>query len=150
MWNFLGQGLRLCHHSDNARSLTCWATRELQGFWMEELYFIYLCLFMAAPTAYGSSQARGQIRAVAAGLRRSHSNTGSLTHQVRPGIKPMSSWILVRFVSTEPQWELSGLVYIESKAQSEDNPLSMWPSWTTLAQVQRPHTTTAKIRTGNS
>ena len=35
------------------------------------------CLFRAAPMAYGSSQARGQIRAVAAGLRHSHSNTGS-------------------------------------------------------------------------
>ena len=42
--------------------------------------FIYLCLFAiswAAPVAYGGSQARGRIRAVAAGLRLSHSNTGS-------------------------------------------------------------------------
>ena len=29
MWKFLGQGLNLCHRSDHARSLTCWATREL-------------------------------------------------------------------------------------------------------------------------
>jgi len=43
--------------------------------------FIYLflsfCLFRATPTAYGGSQARGPIRAVAAGLRHSHSNVGS-------------------------------------------------------------------------
>ena len=32
---------------------------------------------MAAPPAYGSAQARGQIRAVAAGLRHSHGNVGS-------------------------------------------------------------------------
>ena len=35
-----------------------------------------------------------------------HGNTGSLTHQVGPGIKPTSSWILVVFVTAEPQWEL--------------------------------------------
>ena len=32
---------------------------------------------MATPVAYGSSQARGQIRAAAAGLHHSHSNTRS-------------------------------------------------------------------------
>ena len=35
-----------------------------------------------------------------------HSNAGSLTHWARPGIEPTSSWILVRFVSVEPQQEL--------------------------------------------
>ena len=43
--------------------------------------FIYLfCLSAfswAAPAAYGGSQARGRIRAVAAGLCQSHSNVGS-------------------------------------------------------------------------
>ena len=34
-------------------------------------------LFMAAATAYGSSQASGQIGAAAAGLQHSHSNSGS-------------------------------------------------------------------------
>ena len=33
--------------------------------------------FRAAHMAYGSSQARGQIGAIAAGLRQSHSNAGS-------------------------------------------------------------------------
>ena len=31
-----------------------------------------------------------------------HSNTGSLTHRVRPGIQPVSSWILVGFITAEP------------------------------------------------
>ena len=40
--------------------------------------FIYLYLFFrAAPEAYGGSQARGLIRAVATSLRQSHSNAGS-------------------------------------------------------------------------
>ena len=48
-------------------------------------YFIYLfiylfglfAIFWAAPAAYGGSQARGPIGAIAAGLRQSHSNAGS-------------------------------------------------------------------------
>ena len=55
----------------------------------------------------------GWIRAAAAGLCHSHSNTRcyttahgnarSLTHWPRPGVKPASSWFLVRFLSTAPQ-----------------------------------------------
>jgi len=61
--------------------------------------------------AHGSSLARGQIRAIATSLHYSHSNTESepsltyttahgntrsLTHWVRPGIEPASSWTPVR------------------------------------------------------
>ena len=35
-----------------------------------------------------------------------HGDAGSLTHWSRPAFKPMSSWIVVRLVSTEPQWEV--------------------------------------------
>ena len=34
-----------------------------------------------------------------------HSSAGSLTHWARLGIELASSWILVRFVTAEPQWE---------------------------------------------
>ena len=40
---------------------------------------------MAAPLACGGSQARGQIGAVAAGLRQSHSNPGS---EPQPRLQP--------------------------------------------------------------
>ena len=45
-------------------------------------YFIYFvfCRFRAAPTAYGGSQARGPIGAVATSLLQSHSNVGSELH----------------------------------------------------------------------
>ena len=43
---------------------------------VESFYFIF-CLFRAAPMAYGSSQARDQIGAVAASLHHSHSRMGS-------------------------------------------------------------------------
>ena len=68
--------------------------------------FLFFCLFRVTPTAYGGSQANGRIWAIAVALRHNHSNTRSLTHWVRPGIKPASSWILVRFVSTEPRQQL--------------------------------------------
>jgi len=47
--------------------------------------YIYLCFCLfafsrAAPAAYGGSQARSQIRAVAASLHQSHSNAGSEPH----------------------------------------------------------------------
>ena len=74
-------------------------------------FFLFL-LFRAKPAAYRGSQAKGQIRATAAGLRHSHSNTRSLTPWARPGIKatslqrlyqvlnPLShhgnSWILIK------------------------------------------------------
>ena len=68
------------------------------------LFLFYFTLFFlplwAVPTAHGSSQAKGGISAAAAASQcHSHSNTGPLTHWVRPGIEPASSWILVRFVN---------------------------------------------------
>ena len=49
-------------------------------------FFFFFCLLdisWAAPTAYGGSQARGLIRAVATSLCQSHSNAGSQLH-LRP------------------------------------------------------------------
>ena len=40
-------------------------------------FFFTLSFFRAMPMAYGISQARGQIRATAAGLHHIHSNVGS-------------------------------------------------------------------------
>ena len=47
-----------------------------------------------------------RIQVASAIYTRAHSNTGSLTHWVRPGIEPATSWFLVGFVSTAPQQEL--------------------------------------------
>ena len=69
--------------------------------------------------AYVSSQARShqiyscqpvqqqcQIWAASATYTTPHGNAGSPTHWVRPGIEPLSSWMLVGFLSAAPQWEL--------------------------------------------
>ena len=82
----------------------------------------FFLLFKAAPTACGSSQARGQIGVAVASLRHIwaasatyttvHSNVRSLIHWARPGIKPTSSWIPVGFLTTEPRQELHYAFFI--------------------------------------
>ena len=47
-----------------------------------------------------------QIWAISVTYATAHGNTGSLTHWASPGIQHASLWILFRFVSAEPQWEL--------------------------------------------
>ena len=69
---------------------------------------IKIILIFAILTAHGGSQARGEIGATAAGLHHSHGNTRSLTPWERPGIKPASSWILVRFINC---WATKGTPY---------------------------------------
>ena len=44
------------------------------------LFFFFFCLFRATPAAYGGSQARGLIGAIAAGRHHSHRNTRSELH----------------------------------------------------------------------
>ena len=81
--------------------------------------FMYLFIyFSATPMAYGGSQARGRIGAAAASLYTTatanmsatyttpHDSTRFLTHWVRPGIEPASSWKVVRFISAESQQKL--------------------------------------------
>ena len=62
----------------------------------KQFFFIFY-FFRATPMAYGDSQARGP------------GNGGSLTDLSKARdqtCKPASSWLLVRFVSAEPQQEL--------------------------------------------
>ena len=83
----------------------------------EETDFFFLRTALAA---YGGSQARGPIRAVATPLPRpqqcgiwalsltyttTHCNTGSLTHWARPRIKTSTSWILIGFIN---HWATTG------------------------------------------
>ena len=113
--------------------------------------FIYLfLLFRAAPLTYGGSSARGWTGDTAASVHHSHkqcqicavsvtyttvcSNARSLTHWMRPGIEPPSSWILIRFithrVTTGTPWLLVFLysfsniyIYISTSAACT----SSWP-----------------------
>ena len=80
--------------------------------WLPEHYTIVcVCvggarfLFRAAPKAYGSSQARGQTGATAAGHMPQPQQCWILNPWVRPGIEPASSWMLVIFVN---HWAATG------------------------------------------
>ena len=111
------------------------------------VFFLYACfssfsfilsffwgLFRASPVAYGNSQAKGRIRASAAGRHHSysnagamsatyttaHGNAGSLTHRIKPGIEPTSSWILVRLIIPEPLWEFLSPPFLMRAAVSLD------------------------------
>ena len=128
------------HRSVDWRSILCQALHKLgvflvclfvlEGFFFLICGFLGVCLFVfvfcllrAMPMAYGSSQARGWIRATAAGHSHSHPRsklhlqpmpqlTRSLTHRARPGIKPTTSWLLVRFITAKPRQELQGGCFI--------------------------------------
>ena len=56
------------------------------------LFFVF-CLFRAAPAACGSSQARGGIRAAAAGQHHSHNYLGSKLHLWLTS-QPQQHWVL--------------------------------------------------------
>ena len=90
-------------------------------------------LSRAAPMAYGSSQARGWIGAIAASLHHSHSNAGSgpclwPTPQLMatPDPRPTEqghrlNYILmdiVKFISTAPHWELPRFYYFRTVLSS--------------------------------
>ena len=57
-----------------------------------------------------------QIWATSATYTTAH-NTRSLTHWARPGIERESSWILVRFSSAMPQWQLLRTYYFNVRKQ---------------------------------
>ena len=68
----------------------------LTVFFFFFFFFFFFCLFAiswATPTAYGGSQARGRIGAIATGLRQNHSNAGSEPH-LQPTPQLMATRIL--------------------------------------------------------
>ena len=84
------------------------------------ILFYFIFCFLGLHPGYGSnwsyswwstSQPQQQrIRATSVIYTTVHGNAGSITHWKRSGIKPATSWFLVGFVSTAPQWELPVLL----------------------------------------
>ena len=83
-------------------------------FYFFFLFFVFLGLHpwhMEVPTLVAKLELylleqKHRIRAMSVTYTIAHSNAGCLTHRARPGIEFMSSWMLVRFVSTEPRQDL--------------------------------------------
>ena len=83
------------------------------------IYIYFFFFFRVAPLAYGSFQARGQIRAAATAtwdptcicnLHHSSWQHGSPTHWARPELKPTSPWILVGFLT---RWATMGIPHLD-------------------------------------
>ena len=76
IWKFQGQGLNLSDSCD-----LCIAAAMPDLFFiiiiLNLFYFYFYLLFRVTPIAYGSSQARGKMRATAVGLHHRHINLGS-------------------------------------------------------------------------
>ena len=64
------------------------------------------------PTPQPQPQQPHQIPAGSVTHTEAQSNTRVLTHWKRPGIEPASSWILVRFITAEPQQELQKPIFM--------------------------------------
>ena len=79
-------------------------------FFLSFFFFFLVFFFRATPTAYRNSQARDRITAAAASLHH-------ILNPLRPRIEPESSWILVGFITTEPQRELLLLLYLNFHLQ---------------------------------
>ena len=68
---------KVCNVSSKHKA---WPSRSVNWTYWSSLFFFFFWLFAiywAAPTAYGGSQARGLIGAIATGLHQSHSNARS-------------------------------------------------------------------------
>ena len=74
-----------------------------------------------------------QVQATSVTYTIAHGNAGSLTHWVRPGIEPASSWILVGFITTEPWGELQEKRVYWEKRCLWCSVMTSW--WSQRAQV---------------
>ena len=119
-------GRRIVKESQISLYLLLTKFKEVKVFCQGEICQILLsfsflfCFFRDTPVAHGSFQTRSNqsyscwpmpqppqchIWAASVIYTTAHSNAGSLTHWVRPGIKPSSSWIPVWFLT---YWATTG------------------------------------------
>jgi len=128
----------LCCHRHLELSVKVFPSRSLTISW-DELPIFYLAFFFlllkATPEAYRGSQARRQIRAAAGATAKATvtatatwnpSRVCNLHHSSwqcqilnplsKAGDQTCTSWILVRFVSAEPRWELPPILLLEQSS----------------------------------
>jgi len=135
---------------------TCSHISDSFATWIiTDFFFFFFGLFAfsrAAPRAYGGSQARGrqscslppmpepqqrEIWAVSVTYTTAHGNARFLTHWARSGIKPATSWFLVRFVNhcaltgtpITDYWVEFSVLYSRSPLASDTVYLSAHMKW---------------------
>ena len=85
----------MSHHHHHHLS-TCFRSWFLCSWFLHSFIIIIIIIFSfsrAAPAAYGGSQARSPVGAVAANLRQSHSNAGSKL-RLQPTHSSRQRWVL--------------------------------------------------------
>ena len=80
-------------------------------FFYSVSFFFFFFFFFLGPRLWHMEVPRLGFWAVSVTCTRAHRNTGSLTHWVRSGIEPITSWFLVGFISSAPWWELLFTVF---------------------------------------
>ena len=81
----------------------CWpAKRNSASVVFVFCFLFFFGLFRTPSAAYGSSQARGRMRAAAASLHHNSQQHQILNLLSKPGMEHDSSWILDGFVTAEP------------------------------------------------
>ena len=109
------------YHPHTGVFLKMWTTYHLYWKHMESFFCLFCFIFFLGPQPRHMETicpicegiwnpyqllARGWIWATAAGPCHRHSNEGFLTQWARTWIEPATSWVLLGFVSTVPQWKL--------------------------------------------
>ena len=89
-WNRVAAGLRDPAHGKVRRVPHLYDFPQTP---ITPFFILFYCLFKATPEAYGNSQARGPVRAAAASLCHSHSNSRS-EPCLRPTPQRTQRWIL--------------------------------------------------------
>ena len=121
--------LQAYHSHSNARPKPhLWPMPQLAASWwhsMSQFSFLFFLLCGPQPRhmevpRLGLSQSCSrqpmpqpqprQIRTMSETYTMAHSNARSLTHWMRPGFEPTTSWFLVRFISAAPWQELPNIV----------------------------------------
>ena len=145
---FISQYLTFCLKEE-------YCTPNILFFFVFSFLSFFFFLFRAKPSAFGGSQARGllelqlpaytqprRIWATSVTYTTAHHNTLSLTHWARPGIKPATSWLLIKFVSAASQWKLpktwkNALHHWLEKCKSElpQDTTSHQAEWPSLIQI---------------
>ena len=99
-------------HSENSYTFLC----VCMCVCVYNFFFFFFFLgphlrHMGVPQLGVKSEQQCQIWAMTATYTTAHGNIGYLTHWGRPGIELATSWFLVGFVSTAPQWELLYILF---------------------------------------
>ena len=125
------------HPSLDLSSVACHLLRTADWSWVPSRVFFFLWLHLGHMEVPGLPQGSNwscscsptsqpqqhQIQAASVTYTTAHGNIRSLTYWARPGIEPVSPWLLVGFITTEPRQELPCVSFTE---QLSDFKVKSW------------------------